>query len=79
MIAVSIIGAGLGTLILYLPAGAGTSGLVAVVSVSLFMTVLAGVYSYLREMHGLAAAFVCQVTLNLMLLFLPRLLAPPVP
>lgn len=78
-IAASIIGAGLGTLILYLPAGIGTSGLAAVVSVSLFMTVLAGVYSYLRETHGMAAAFVCQVTLNVMLLFLPRLLVPPLP
>jgi hypothetical protein len=62
---------------LYLPAGVGASGLVGVVLLSLFMTVLAGVYSYLRETHGLAAAFVCQVTLNVMLLFLPRLLAPP--
>jgi hypothetical protein len=78
-IAASIIGAGLGTLILYLPAGVGTSGLVAVISVSLFMTVLSGVYSYLRETHGLAAAFVCQMTLNVLLLFLPRLLVPPVP
>lgn len=78
-IAAGIIGAGLGTLILYLPAGVGTSGLVAVIAVSLFMTVLAGVYSYLRETHGLAAAFVCQITLNVMLLFLPRLLVPPVP
>lgn len=77
-IAAGIIGAGLGALILYLPAGVGTSGLVYVILVAVFMTVLAGVYSYIRETHGLAAAFVCQMTLNVMLLFLPRLLVPPV-
>jgi membrane protease YdiL (CAAX protease family) len=78
-IAASIIGAGLGTLILFLPVGMGTSSLLAIGGISLFMTLLAGIYSYIRERHGLAASYACQVTINLMLFFLPRLLAPPVP
>ncbi len=38
-------------------------------------TVLAGVYSFIRSRYGLAAAYLCQVTVNLMLLFVPSLLA----
>ncbi|MBN1310893.1 MAG: hypothetical protein JXB30_05680 [Anaerolineae bacterium] len=79
-IVAGIIGAGLGTLVLFLPAAAGIpEQLTAVAFVALFLTLLAGAYSYIRERYGLAAAYACQVTVNVMLLFLPRLLVPPVP
>ncbi|MBN1430164.1 MAG: CPBP family intramembrane metalloprotease [Anaerolineae bacterium] len=75
-----IIGAGLATLVLFLPAAMGTpEQLTAVAFVALFLTLLAGVYSYIRERYGLAASYACQVTINVMLFVLPRLVAPPIP
>jgi len=68
----SIVGAGLGTLLFYWPSGSGAIG--TVVAIALFLTALAGLYSYIRQRYGLAAAYACQVTLNLMLFFIPRLL-----
>ncbi len=71
-IVASIVGAGLGTLLFYWPAGG--NAIATVLAVAAFLTALAGLYSYIRQRYGLAAAYVCQVTLNLMLFFLPRLL-----
>jgi len=73
----SIIGAGLGTLLFYWPASGDAIG--TVIAIVLFLTALAGLYSYIRQRYGLAAAFACQVTLNLMLFFIPRLLFSPRP
>lgn len=74
----SIVGAGIGTLLFYLPAG-GDSAIGTVIAVALFLTALAGLYSYIRQRYGLAASYACQVTLNLMLFFIPRLIVAPRP
>jgi membrane protease YdiL (CAAX protease family) len=71
----SVVGAGLGTLLFYWPAGVASDAVGVVVAVSAFLTVLAGLYSYVRQRYGLAAAYICQVVLNLLLLFAPRLVA----
>jgi membrane protease YdiL (CAAX protease family) len=75
--AVSIAGAGISVLLFFWPAGSHEP--IFLVFVAFFLTVLSGVYSYVRARYGLAASFACQVTLNLMLFFLPRLIAPPIP
>lgn len=65
--------AGLGSLILYWPAASsGVALLVIAVTIS---TALAAVFGYVRTRYGLAAAYASQVMTNLMLLFIPRLLA----
>ncbi len=72
-IGISILGAGLGYIIFYLPAlAAGTP--VYLIAAVFFFTVMAGVYSYVRNRYGLAAALLCQSAANLMLMFLPRIL-----
>lgn len=76
-IAVSVIGASIATTVFFWPAGRGQPVLLGLVVG--FLSVLSGLYSYVRQRHGLAAAYACQVTLNVMLLFLPRVLAPPLP
>lgn len=68
----SILGAGLGGLALYWPATAGQP--VFLLAVAIFTTVLATIYSFVRTRYGLAAAFICQMTVNLMLLFIPGVL-----
>jgi membrane protease YdiL (CAAX protease family) len=45
----------------------------------IFSTVLAGVYGYVNSRYGLAAAYTCQVTANVMLLFIPGLLLQIMP
>jgi membrane protease YdiL (CAAX protease family) len=69
---ISIVGAGASTVLLYWPAA--SSSPVYLIAVAVFYTVLAGIYSFIRDRYGLAAAYLCQVTINLMLIFLPRLL-----
>jgi hypothetical protein len=64
--------AGLGSLILYLPAfSEGIMLLVIAVTIS---TALAAVFGYVRTRYGLGAAYAAQVITNVMLLFIPRLL-----
>jgi membrane protease YdiL (CAAX protease family) len=75
----SVIGAGLGTLLFYWPAGVAGESVSVVVAVTVFLTVLAGLYSYVRQRYGLAAAYVCQVLLNLLLLFAPRVVTAAKP
>jgi membrane protease YdiL (CAAX protease family) len=71
-LALSIVGAGLSTVLLYWPAA--SSSPIYLIAVAVFYTVLAGIYSFIRDRYGLAAAYLCQVTINLMLIFLPRLI-----
>lgn len=67
--AASVIAAGLSSLLFFWPAAAATwTYLIAAV---LFSTVLAGIYSFVCTRYGLAASYICQVTINLMLLFVP--------
>jgi hypothetical protein len=77
--AASVVGAGLGTLLLYWPAGAEGGSTWAIVGISGILMLVAAVFSYVRQRFGLAAAYTCQVTLNILLFFLPRLLAAPRP
>jgi membrane protease YdiL (CAAX protease family) len=69
----SVIGATIGNVMLYWPAG-GNAAIIAV-----FLSMTAVVYTYVRERYGLGASYACQVTLNLMLFFVPRILAAPLP
>lgn len=71
--AISVAAAGLSALLLYWPAASPTP--VYLVAVVIFSTVLAGIYSFVRTRYGLGAALICQVTVNLLLLFAPGLLA----
>lgn len=64
--------AGLGSLILYLPAF--SEGIVLLVIAVTISTALAAVFGYVRTRYGLSAAYAGQVMANLMLLFIPRLI-----
>ena len=44
-----------------------------------FSSVLAGVYGYVNGRYGLIAAYACQVTANVMLLFIPGVLLQIMP
>lgn len=70
----SLIGSTLHNVLLFLPVAFGESSVPAVAGI-FFLSVLAGVYSYVRRQYGLTAAFVCQATANLMLFFLPSVIA----
>lgn len=74
-IVISIIGAAVHNVLIFLPVTFGGESTVLAVAGIFFLSVLAGVYSYVRMQYGLTAAFVCQATANLMLLFLPAMLA----
>ena len=41
------------------------------VAIGIFTLVLSGVYSFIRIQYGLSAATICQITVNLLLLFAP--------
>jgi membrane protease YdiL (CAAX protease family) len=71
-ILISVLAAGASSVLFFWPAASHAP--VYLVAAALFTTVLAGVYSFVRTRYGLAAAYVCQVTVNLMLLFVPSLL-----
>ncbi len=71
---VSVAGAGLHNMLLFLPAWLAGSAYLAGAGI-FYLTVLSWVYSYVRRRYGLTAAFVCQAATNLMLLFLPSALA----
>ncbi|HEC23370.1 MAG TPA: CPBP family intramembrane metalloprotease [Chloroflexi bacterium] len=68
----SVAGAMVGSALLFWPAASGS--LIYLVAGMIFSSVLAGIYSYVRSRYGLMAAYICQVTANLMLLFLPGFL-----
>ena len=70
-IVVSVIGAGLSGVLLFYPAAYYLP--IYLVAAGLVTVVLAGIYSFIRSQYGLAAAYVCQVTVNLLLLFTPGL------
>jgi hypothetical protein len=67
--AASIITAGLSSLLFFWPAA--VTAWTYLIAAVLFSTVLAGIYSFVRTRYGLAASYICQVTINLMLLFVP--------
>lgn len=72
----SVLGAGIYTILLYWPVVIQSVGVLLLFTI--FYTVLAGVYGYLRDRYGIASAFICQVTINLMLVVLPIIvIAPP--
>ncbi|MGF1505745.1 MAG: hypothetical protein ACFB51_11550 [Anaerolineae bacterium] len=73
----AIVGAGANTAILFWPGLLVSSNLGFVVFVGVFFTALAGLYSIIRERYGGAAALVCQVTVNVLLLVLPLLIVSP--
>ncbi len=59
------------SLVLFIPMlEVGRYPLVAVI-ISVALISINLIYSYVRERNGLAAAWVCQITVNLVLLFLP--------
>jgi hypothetical protein len=61
------------SLILFLPMmEVGTYPLVAVI-IAIVLVVINLIYSYVRERNGLAAAWVCQIVINFVLLFLAYL------
>ncbi len=64
--------AALANLLLYWPAGVSRPVYLAVIAV--FSAVLASIYSFVQMRNGLAAALVCQVVANVVLLLLPMLL-----
>ncbi len=70
--AASVSAVGLSSVLFYWPAAAGQPAYLIVAV--LVTTVLAGVYSFFSSRFGLVAAWACQVTINLVLLFIPALL-----
>ena len=61
------------SLVLFIPMlEVGRYPLVAVIIAVALITINL-LYSYMRDRSGLAAAWVCQITINLVLLFLPYL------
>ncbi len=69
----AIAAAGVAGIVLYWPVAIHSP--VYLAAAAIFTTVLAGVYGFVRGRYGLSAAFVCQVTVNVMLLLIPGLLA----
>jgi hypothetical protein len=69
----AIAAAGIAGIVLYWPVAIHSP--VYLAAAAIFTTVLAGVYGFVRGRYGLSAAFVCQVTVNVMLLLIPGLLA----
>ncbi|MBN1119957.1 MAG: hypothetical protein JXJ17_02675 [Anaerolineae bacterium] len=67
--AASVIAAGLSSLLFFWPVA--VTAWTYLIAAVLFSTVLAGIYSFVRTRYGLAASYICQVTINLMLLFVP--------
>jgi membrane protease YdiL (CAAX protease family) len=73
-LAIGVVCAGLYSVTLFWPATAGDIPILIVAAI--FSTALAVMYSYVRIRHGLLAAYACQVIANVMLMFVPSLLAP---
>jgi hypothetical protein len=73
-IGASITTAGANNILFYLPLVLGGSGMLPGVAI-FYLTALAGVYSFVRLRYGMTAALICQMTVNLMLLFVPGVIA----
>lgn len=69
---VSVLAVGVSSILFYWPAASGQP--VFLVAAVVFSTVLAAIYSFFRMRLGLSAAFICHVTINFSLLFMPRIL-----
>ncbi len=61
------------SILMFFPAVAGF--LYPALVISTFMVMLSVLYSYVRQRNGLAAAWVCQIVVSVLWLFVPRLLA----
>jgi len=70
--AAGVAAAAASSLLLFWPAASGAP--VYLFAGLIFSGVLAGVYGYVNSRYGLAASYTCQVTANVMLLFIPGLL-----
>jgi hypothetical protein len=68
----SIVAASANNILFFLPimVGANRSPVLGIAGI-VFLTILAGVYSAIRRGYGLSAALMCQITVNLLLLFIP--------
>lgn len=71
-LAAAMLSAGLAGLAFFWPAAVATP--IYLVVAVIFIVVVAGIAGFIRTRHGLAAAYVCQATINLMLLVIPLLL-----
>jgi hypothetical protein len=68
----SIVAASANNILFFLPIMVGADGSpVLGIAGIVFLTILAGVYSAIRRGYGLSAALMCQITVNLLLLFIP--------
>jgi hypothetical protein len=61
------------SILMFFPAVAGY--LYPALVISTFIVMLSVLYSYVRQRNGLAAAWVCQIVVSVLWLFVPRLLA----
>jgi hypothetical protein len=75
--AAGVAAAAVSSLLLFWPAASGTP--VYLFAGLIFSGVLAGVYGYVHSRYGLTAAYACQVTANMMLLFIPGVLLQIMP
>lgn len=65
----AVLAATVSGIVFFLPAT--ISQPIYLIAISIFMMVLSGVYSFIRIQYGLTAATICQITVNLLLLFAP--------
>ena len=69
----ALLGAAVMSIVMYWPAAFDQP--VYLAATTIFMTVLAGIYGFVRTRYGLSAALVCQVCVSALLLFVPAALA----
>lgn len=69
----AMLGAAVMSIVMYWPAAFDQP--VYLAATTIFMTVLAGIYGFVRTRYGLSAALVCQVSVSALLLFVPAALA----
>jgi hypothetical protein len=71
----SIVAASANNILLFLPVMVGPEGSpVLGIAGIVFLTILAAIYSAIRRGYGLSAALMSQITVNLLLLFIPGLI-----
>jgi hypothetical protein len=71
----SIVAAGANNILFFLPVMLAPDGSIGLgIAGIVFLTILGGVYSTVRQVYGLSAALMCQITVNLLLLFIPGVL-----
>lgn len=70
----SIVSAGANNILFFLPIALKHSSFQAALPI-FYLTLLAGVYSFVRRQYGFTAALICQIAVNVMLLFIPGIYA----